>query len=73
MIITKEQVSEMREALIDASPLSDRMKSIVKSQYDVSIIHRDVVRDLAEMVWSDFPEERLAELNGILEILGEQQ
>lgn len=70
MTFTREQIQRMRDALIDASPLSDGMKRIVKDQYDVSIIHRDVVVELAGMVASDYGECR--ELWSVLNLLGEE-
>lgn len=72
MMLTDEQVRQMRDALIDASPLSDGMKRIVKDQYDVSLVHRDVVQMLARAVSTDFVDYASRRLGSLLELLGEK-
>lgn len=73
MIITKEEAAKMREALIDASPLSDRIKWILKDKFHSSLIHSDVVRELVMVAWygelCDIPNR----LTTLLELLGEKE
>lgn len=69
MKLTDEDVKRMRNALIDASPLSDRMKEIVKDRHDISIIHRDVVEELAHSLSTDYVEFASSRLTNLLDIL----